>query len=77
MPTTHAKILVIIVTWNKKDYVIDLLNSLSNITYPIERLDILVVDNASEDGTVAALEKQFPTITLVRNTENLGGTGRF
>jgi hypothetical protein len=29
-----AKILIIIVTWNKKDYVIDLLESLSSITFP-------------------------------------------
>ncbi|NOT83259.1 MAG: glycosyltransferase family 2 protein [Methylococcaceae bacterium] len=77
MSTPRAKILIIIVTWNKKDYVIDLLNSLSGIMYPAELLDILVVDNASDDGTVAALEKLFPAITLIRNTENLGGTGGF
>jgi GT2 family glycosyltransferase len=77
MSTPDVNILVIIVTWNKKDYVINLLNSLSDLTYPAERLDILVVDNASNDGTVAALEKQFPAITLICNTENLGGTGGF
>ncbi|MEQ1636933.1 MAG: glycosyltransferase family 2 protein [Methylococcales bacterium] len=77
MSTPSSKILVIIVTWNKKDYVIDLLNSLSSITYPSERLDILVVDNASTDGTVAALEALFPVITIIRNPENVGGTGGF
>lgn len=75
--SSPAKILIIIVTWNKKDYVIELLNSLASITYPVELLDIVVVDNASDDGTVAALKQLFPTITLIQNTENLGGTGGF
>lgn len=75
--TTTAKILIIIVTWNKKDYVISLLNSLSSISFPRNQLNILVIDNASTDGTVAALEAEFKNIQIIRNTENLGGTGGF
>lgn len=71
------KILVIIVTWNKKDYVIDLLKSLSNISFPREQLDILVIDNASNDGTVDSLKSQFSDITIIENEENIGGTGGF
>ncbi len=67
-----AKILIIIVTWNKKDYVLDLLKSLSSITFPRDQLDILVVDNASNDGTVEALEAHFDDIQIIRNTDNLG-----
>lgn len=72
-----AKILIIIVTWNKKDYVIDLLNSLSAISFSRKQLDILVVDNASNDGTVEALEAQFKDIKIICNAENIGGTGGF
>ncbi|GFO77850.1 hypothetical protein BPLS_P6538 [Bathymodiolus platifrons methanotrophic gill symbiont] len=72
-----AKILIIIVTWNKKEYVIDLLNSLSVINFPREQLDILVIDNASNDGTFEALEAQFDDIEIIRNAENIGGTGGF
>jgi len=75
--TTNANILVIIVTWNKKEYVIDLLHSLSSLTFPSEQLDIVVVDNASTDGTVTALEEQFKDIKIICNSENLGGTGGF
>ncbi|GFO71380.1 hypothetical protein BJAS_P0803 [Bathymodiolus japonicus methanotrophic gill symbiont] len=74
---TTAKILIIIVTWNKKEYVIDLLNSLSAINFPREQLDILVIDNASNDGTVEALDAQFNDIQIIRNSENIGGTGGF
>jgi len=72
-----AKILIIIVTWNKKDYVLDLLKSLSSISFPRDQLDILVIDNASNDGTVEALEAQFDDLQIIHNAENLGGTGGF
>ena len=72
-----AKILIIIVTWNKQDYVINLLNSLKHIQYPLENLDILVVDNASNDDTVKLIRQKFPTVKLICNSENLGGTGGF
>ncbi len=73
----RASILVIIVTWNKQSYVVDLLNSLKKIHYHQEYLDIVVVDNASTDGTVEYLKTHFPEILLVENEENLGGTGGF
>ena len=72
-----SKILVIIVTWNKKEYVVNLLKSLSDIDFPKDRLDLLVVDNASNDGTVEAINEQFPEVHLICNKENLGGTGGF
>lgn len=75
--SSPAKILIIIVTWNNKNYVINLLNSLSAINFPRSQLDILVIDNASTDGTTDALEAQFDDIQIIRNTENLGGTGGF
>ncbi len=73
----HSSILVIIVTWNKQSYVIDLLKSLEKIHYHQENLDIVVVDNASTDGTTQYLKTHFPEIMLIENEENLGGTGGF
>lgn len=70
-------VLVIIVTWNKKAYVVDLLQSLQNLRYPSERLDVVVVDNASSDGTAEVLQRDFPGIHVIENSENLGGTGGF
>lgn len=70
-------ILIIIVTWNKKQYVLDLLNSVATLEYPTEAINILVVDNASNDGTAEALRAQYPHVHLICNEENLGGTGGF
>lgn len=68
-------VLVIIVTWNKQQYVLNLLASLQALAYTT--LDIVVVDNASEDDTVAKISATYPEVHLLRNTENLGGTGGF
>ena len=70
-------VLIIIVTWNKQTFVVDLLNSLQKLRYPVERMDIVVVDNASTDGTVEVLKNDFPHVHLIENQENLGGTGGF
>ncbi|HVM45038.1 MAG TPA: glycosyltransferase family 2 protein, partial [Candidatus Thermoplasmatota archaeon] len=39
-------------------------------TYP--RLDVLVVDNASTDGSREAVETKFPQVRVVRNDANVG-----
>lgn len=72
-----ARILVIIVTWNKQDYVLDLLKSLDSLDYPNELIDTLVIDNASDDDTVSTITKDFPSVNLICNEENTGGTGGF
>lgn len=75
--STFPPILIIIVTWNKKLFVLDLLASLKSLDYPLHALEVLVVDNASTDGTAQAITTQFPQVTLLCNSENLGGTGGF
>ena len=68
-------VLVIIVTYNKKKYVTNLLKSLRDIQY--KNLDILVLDNASKDGTYDYLRQTFSEVVCIRNRENLGGSGGF
>ena len=72
-----ATVLIIIVTWNKKAHLLRLLAALKEIAYPQSAYDILVVDNASDDGTAEAVAAAFPHVQLIRNTENLGGSGGF
>lgn len=71
----NQKVAIVIVNWNKRDYVINLLRSLERIDY--ENHEIIVVDNASTDGSVDVIKKTFPDVTLLVNKENLGGTGGF
>lgn len=72
---SEPKVLIIIVTFNKKEYVSNLLHSLRGITY--KNYDIVLIDNASSDGTVEFLAKEFPHLHLIKNAENTGGSGGF
>src|ERR1700740_2148646 len=62
---------VIIVSWNARDYLMQCLASLSTeaCSYPME---IIVVDNASSDGSADWVASHFPNVHLIRNPENLG-----
>ena len=74
---SSPRVLAIIVTWNGKEHVLSLLGSLKRISYPEEKIDVIVVDNASSDNTYEAIQENFPGIRVIRNKENLGGTGGF
>jgi len=71
----HPDIAVVVVNWNKKADVLNLLNELRKVTDPL--FDIFVVDNASTDGSTDAIGTDFPDVNLIMNRENLGGTGGF
>lgn len=72
-----ARVLIIIVTWNKENYVMNLLQSIKTLIYDKQHINILLVDNASTDATVATVSKEYPDVTILCNEENLGGTGGF
>ncbi|MBE3577729.1 MAG: glycosyltransferase [Limnochordales bacterium] len=44
---------------------------------PPLRLQIIVVDNASRDGTVAMVEREFPAVLVMANRENVGPARAF
>jgi GT2 family glycosyltransferase len=64
---------IIIVTWNGKDVTLECLESLHRIHYPSYR--IVVVDNASTDGSAAALRKQYPEAIVLEQEQNLRFAG--
>jgi len=63
---------IIIVNHNGRDYLEDCLSNLEQQDYPRDCLDILVVDNASVDGSVEFIQSRFPGVKVIRNWENLG-----
>jgi GT2 family glycosyltransferase len=62
---------IIIVTWNGKKYALECLESLRQVKDEAS-LEVIVVDNASEDGTPDAIAEQYPEVHLLRNAQNLG-----
>ena len=61
---------IIIVTYNGRHYLDGCLASVQRELGPGDEL--IVVDNASADGTAEFLQARFPWVTLIRNAENRG-----
>ena len=68
MPNT--KVSVIIPHWNGIDVLSECLDSLGKSTY--KNIEIIVVDNASTDGSQDWIRSNYPNIILVQNNSNLG-----
>ncbi|MCA9970296.1 MAG: glycosyltransferase family 2 protein [Anaerolineales bacterium] len=63
---------VIIVSYNTRQLLDDCLASLAAAAQPPGGAEIIVVDNASRDGSQALVCERYPEVTLVANDENLG-----
>jgi len=61
----------VIVGWNAKHYLELCLASLAE-SPPHRSTEILVVDNASTDGSAEMIEGRFPNVKLIKSNENLG-----
>ena len=64
---------IIVLTWNGKSDTLECLESLQKIDH--QNFKILVVDNASIDGTADSVRMCFPSIELIVNKENLRFAG--
>jgi GT2 family glycosyltransferase len=68
--SAHVPVAVVIVTWNCERYLADCLDSL----LALERVpqEIVVVDNASTDGAVESVRRDYPGVRLIEVGGNLG-----
>lgn len=60
-----------IVNWNVKEYLEKCLESIFRYSSGIE-LEVVVVDNASSDGSAAMVKEKFPQVRVIANKENAG-----
>lgn len=51
---------VVIPTFNRKDFLVDALDSLAQQTYPFEKFEIIIIDDGSLDDTRQVEGKHFP-----------------
>ena len=61
----------IIVNWNTKDLLVKCINSLIKQSKCFE-YEIIVVDNASTDGSCQAVQHLYPKVILIQNAHNVG-----
>jgi hypothetical protein len=66
---------ILIVNWNVRDKLRACLQSLAAHPAKLQPQEIVVVDNASSDDSVAMVRREFPAVECIANTENRGFTG--
>jgi rhamnopyranosyl-N-acetylglucosaminyl-diphospho-decaprenol beta-1,3/1,4-galactofuranosyltransferase len=71
----RPRVVAVVVTFNRRDL---LLESLAAVTAQTRAPDtVIVVDNASTDGTAAEVRARYPSVRLAGLTRNTGGAGGF
>ncbi|MDY0083127.1 MAG: glycosyltransferase [Ignavibacteriaceae bacterium] len=62
---------IIIVNYNVKEFLQNLIHSIEKASLNLTK-EIIVIDNASDDGSVEFIREKFPQVNLVANKTNLG-----
>jgi rhamnopyranosyl-N-acetylglucosaminyl-diphospho-decaprenol beta-1,3/1,4-galactofuranosyltransferase len=72
---SEPRVVAVVVTWNRRDLLKLALGALRTQTRPVDA--IVVMDNASTDGTAAMVRRDFDEVDLVTLCRNTGGAGGF
>jgi GT2 family glycosyltransferase len=70
-----AWVTAVVVTYNRRCLLLEALAAVHAQSRPPDA--VIVVDNASSDGTAAAVRARFPSVRLAEMTRNSGGAGGF
>ena len=63
---------IITLNYNGKGYLKSFLESALDLHYPKNAYEIIVVDNASTDGSVDYIKKNFSKVRIIKSKKNLG-----
>ena len=70
---TEPRVAVIVLNWNGREDTLECLRSIRSIAY--SNFGVIVVDNGSTDGSVAAIRASQPSVEVIDTGENLGFAG--
>lgn len=71
----QQKVIAVVVTHDRRELLVEALDAIGAQTRPAEA--VIVIDNASSDGTADLVRERYPEVTLRAVAENLGGAGGF
>jgi rhamnopyranosyl-N-acetylglucosaminyl-diphospho-decaprenol beta-1,3/1,4-galactofuranosyltransferase len=69
------RVVAVVVTWNRRELLAEALTAILAQTVAPDA--VVVVDNASDDGTADLLRDRFSSLDVVTTSRNLGGAGGF
>ncbi|HEX6386583.1 MAG TPA: glycosyltransferase family 2 protein [Anaerolineae bacterium] len=70
--SSFPSVSVIVLNYNSMAHLSDNLASLHQLDYPADRLEIVLADNASSDGSTEWVAANYPAVRIVENNANLG-----
>ena len=71
----RVRLSIVIVSWNVRSLLQRALDSIKQAWTADIKVEIIVVDNGSTDGTVKMIKGKFPDVHLIANEHNAGFTG--
>jgi GT2 family glycosyltransferase len=71
-PDNQARLTIIIISWNTLGMTARCLRALEQERSGVGDFQVIVVDNASTDGSAAMVKRDFPWVSLIRNRQNVG-----
>jgi GT2 family glycosyltransferase/glycosyltransferase involved in cell wall biosynthesis len=72
LPTLLPTVSIIVVNWNGLEHLQPCLASLTALDYPVDRFEIVLIDNASSDGSVEFVRAHFPGVRISVQSTNIG-----
>jgi GT2 family glycosyltransferase len=66
------RVRLVVLNYDGGELVVRCLEALRKLDWPADRLEVVVVDNVSTDGSDRVIAERFPEVRLVRNTANTG-----
>lgn len=63
---------IVLLNFNGREHLVPCLDSIAALDYPAPSLSVVLVDNASTDGSLELLSQRYPWVTVLPQTTNLG-----
>ncbi len=70
--STYPHVSIIFPNYNGGKEPLECLSSIRKLNYPKNRLEIIIIDNNSNDGSDIKIQKKYSSVKLIKNEENLG-----
>src|SRR3989344_2152428 len=68
----YPKVSIIFPNYNGGNEPLECLESIRKLNYPKDKIEVIVIDNNSTDGSDLKIKEKFKEVHLVKNKKNLG-----